>query len=88
MRKLGLYNSVYQNGYAGAGSNLTVKDGRLINNSGCGHSGIAEMARLRKEAKREEKISMIAEGYARGEMMAEAREMMMDSMMKPFKLKL
>lgn len=76
-RKLGIGNSVY-------GSNLTVKDGRLINNSGCGHSGIAEMARLRKEAKREEKISMIAEGYARGEMMSEAREMIMS----PFKIKL
>lgn len=86
-RKLGIGNSVYQNGYAGA-SNLTVKNGRLINNSGCGETGIAEMARLRKAAKREEKISMIAEGYARGEMMAEAREMMMDSMMKPFKLKI
>lgn len=83
-KKLGLHNSVYQNGYAGAGSNLTVKNGRLINNSGCGMTGIAEMAKLRKEAKREEKINMIAEGYSRGEMMAEAREMMMDT----FKLKL
>ena len=83
-RKLGIGNSVYQNGYAGAGSNLTVKDGRLINNSGCGETGIATMAKLRKEAKREEKISMIAEGYSRGEMMSEAREMIMS----PFKIKL
>lgn len=83
-KKLGLYNSVYQSGYAGAGSNLTVKDGRLINNSGCGETGIAEMARLRKAAKREEKVSMIAEGYSRGEMMSEAREMMVDT----FKIKL
>lgn len=83
-KKLGLYNSVYQSGYAGAGSNLTVKNGRLINNSGCGETGIAEMARLRKAAKREEKVSMIAEGYSRGEMMSEAREMMVDT----FKIKL
>ena len=83
-RKLGIGNSVYQNGYAGAGSNLTVKDGRLINNGGCGETGIATMAKLRKEAKREEKIGMIAEGYSRGEMMAEAREMIMS----PFKIKL
>lgn len=83
-KKLGLYNSVYQSGYAGAGSNLTVKNGRLINNSGCGETGIAEMARLRKAAKREEKVSMIAEGYSRGEMMSEAREMMVDT----FRIKL
>lgn len=70
-KKLGLYNSVYQSGYAGAGSNLTVKNGRLINNSGCGETGIAEMARLRKAAKREDKVSMIAEGYSRGEMMVD-----------------
>ena len=83
-KKLGLYNSVYQNGYAGAGSNLTIKDGRLINNSGCGETGISEMARLRKAAKREDKVNMIAEGYSRGEMMTEAREMMLGA----FKVKL
>jgi len=86
-RKLGIGNSIYQGGYAG-GDGLTVKDGRLINNRADGQSGIAQMAKLRKEAKREEKVSMIAEGYSRGEMMAEAREMMMDAMSKPFKLKL
>ena len=83
-KKLGLYNSVYQSGYAGAGSNLTVKNGRLINNAADGQTGIAQLAKLRKEAKREEKINQIAEGYSRGEMMAEAREMMMDT----FKIKL
>lgn len=83
-RKLSIGNSIYQGGYAGPGSALTVKDGRLINNSGCGETGIAKLAKLRKEAKREEKVSMIAEGYSRGEMMSEAREMMMDT----FKIKL
>jgi len=86
-RKLSIGNSIYQGGYAG-GDGLTIKDGRLINNRADGQSGISQMAKLRKEAKREEKVSMIAEGYSRGEMMAEAREMMMDAMSKPFKLKL
>lgn len=83
-RKLSIGNSIYQGGYAGPGAALTVKDGRLINNSADGQTGIAQLSKLRKEAKREEKIGMIAEGYSRGEMMAEAREMIMS----PFKLKL
>ena len=83
-RKLSIGNSIYQGGYAGPGSDLTVKDGRLINNRADGYTGIAQLAKLRKEAKREEKVSMIAEGYSRGEMMSEAREMMMDT----FKIKL
>lgn len=83
-KKLSIGNSIYQGGYAGRGSDLTVKDGRLINNRADGCTGIAQMAKLRKEAKREEKVSMIAEGYSRGEMMAEAREMMVGA----FKIKL
>jgi hypothetical protein len=79
-RKLVIGNSIYQGGYAGTKDGLTVKDGRLINNRPCGETGIAEMARMRKAAKREEKISMIAEGYSRGEMMSEMREMII----KPF----
>lgn len=74
-RKLSIDNSIY---------GLTVKDGRLINDRPDGCTGIAQMAKLRKEAKREEKIGMIAEGYSRGEMMSEAREMMMGA----FKIKL
>jgi hypothetical protein len=74
-RKLSIDNSIY---------GLTVKEGRLINDRPDGCTGIAQMAKLRKEAKREEKISMIAEGYSRGEMMSEAREMMMGA----FKIKL
>jgi hypothetical protein len=74
-RKLSIDNSIY---------GLTVKEGRLINDRPDGCTGIAQMAKLRKEAKREEKIGMIAEGYARGEMMSEAREMIMS----PFKIKL
>lgn len=82
-RKLSIGNSIYQGGYAG-GDGLTVKDGRLINNRADGCTGIAQLAKLRKEAKRQEKIDVIAEGYSRGEMMAEAREMMVGA----FKLKL
>jgi hypothetical protein len=82
-RKLSIGNSIYQGGYAGA-DGLTVKDGRLINNRADGQTGIAQLAKLRKEAKREEKVSMIAEGYSRGEIMSETREMMMGA----FKLKL
>lgn len=82
-RKLSIGNSIYQDGYAGA-DGLTIKDGRLINNRADGQTGITQLAKLRKEAKREEKVSMIAEGYSRGEMMAETREMMMGA----FKLKL
>ncbi len=82
-RKLSIGNSIYQGGYAGA-DGLTVKDGRLINNRADGCTGIAQMAKLRKEAKRQEKIDVIAEGYSRGEMISEAKEMMMGA----FKLKL
>jgi len=82
-RKLSIGNSIYQGGYAGV-DGLTVKDGRLINNRADGCTGIAQMAKLRKEAKREEKIDVIAEGYSRGEMISEAKEMMMGA----FKLKL
>ena len=70
-QRLSIKNSIYQGGYAGSGSNLTVKNGRLINNRPCDKTGIAEMAEMRAEARRQAKIDMIAEGYARGEMRAE-----------------
>lgn len=73
-QKLSIKNSIYQGGYNGGGSGLTVKGGRLINNRPCAESGIAIMAKARKEAKRQEKIEMIAEGYARGEMRVEMKE--------------
>lgn len=82
MRVKGISNSIYS-GYAG-GDGLTMKNGRLVNNRPCSETGISEMARARKMAKREEKVSMIAEGYSRGEMMSEASEMIMS----PFKIKL
>jgi hypothetical protein len=59
------------------GNGLTVKGGRLINELPNGVMGIQAAADARKMRKREEKISMIAQGYERAEMMSEMSEMMM-----------
>ena len=47
---------------------LTIKDGRLINDKPDGMSGIAQAAMIRKEVKRERKVSMIADGIVRAEL--------------------
>ena len=60
---------------------LTVKDGRLINNRPCSKNGIEKAAELKKAIKRAEKISMISEGVALGDMKAEMREEGMGMMM-------
>jgi hypothetical protein len=60
---------------------LTVKDGRLINNRPCSKNGIEKAAELRKSIKRAEKIEMISEGVALGDMKAEMREEGMGIMM-------
>ena len=62
------------------GNGLTVKGGRLINEMPNGVMGIQAAADARKMRKREEKISMIAQGYERAEMMSEMRGMMMGKM--------
>lgn len=72
-QKLSIKNSIYQGGYGGS-DGLTVQNGRLINNRPCGESGISQMAKARAEARKQAKIDMIAEGYAKGEMISEARE--------------
>ena len=41
---------------------LTVKDGRLINDSPCGVSGIQQAANVRKTLHRAKKVNMIADG--------------------------
>jgi hypothetical protein len=46
---------------------LTVSHGRLINNSPIGMTGIAQAAMLRKEVKRDRKVSIIADGIIRAE---------------------
>ena len=60
---------------------LTVKNGRLINNRPDGKNGIEKAAELRKALKKAEKIQMISEGVALGDMKAEMREEGMDMMM-------
>ncbi len=50
------------------GEGLTVKDGRLINNRPVGESGIAQAARLRRNVKRGNQASIIAEGIELSEM--------------------
>ena len=60
---------------------LTVKDGRLINNRPNCKNGIEKAAELRKSMKRAEKIEMISEGVALGDMKAEMREEGMGMMM-------
>ena len=60
---------------------LTVKNGRLINNRPDGKNGIEKAAELRKALKKAEKIQMISEGVALGDMKAEMREEGMGMMM-------
>ena len=72
-QRLSIKNSIYQGG-GGSMDGLTVRNGRLMNNRPDSKSGIAEMAQMRAEARKQAKIDMIAEGYAKGEMMSEARE--------------
>jgi hypothetical protein len=67
--------------YSLMGDGLTVKNGRLINNRPCSKNGIEKAAELRKSMKRAEKIEMISEGIALGEMKAEMREEGMGMMM-------
>ena len=44
-------------------SGLRVKDGRLINDRPVGKSGIEEAAELRKMMIKNEKISVVSQGY-------------------------
>ena len=54
---------------------LKVKNGRLVNDREIGKTGIQEMAEMRKAVKREKKVSMIANGVMRGEMMGKMFDM-------------
>jgi hypothetical protein len=60
--KLKLSNSIYRD----YGSGLDVKNGRLINNRPDGMTGIAQAAISKRSIKRSEKVGMIAEGVALG----------------------
>jgi hypothetical protein len=75
-QRLNLKNSIYQQKTSGSFSGLTVKDGMLINNRPDGQTGIAQAAQVRKAMKNAEKSSVIARGYAMGEMMSEMGDCM------------
>ncbi len=57
-----------------AGSGLDVQGGRLINNRPDSMTGIAQAAVAKKAMKRMEKVSMIADGVALGDMKSEMME--------------
>lgn len=65
MARLNWADSIYQQKNTGYG--LTVSGGMLINNRPCGQTGIRQMADMKKEMKRQEKIDMIAQGINRAE---------------------
>mgnify|MGYP003653580110 FL=1 len=47
---------------------LRIKDGRLINDRPSSESGLAKLCRLKKDIKRSEKVSIIAQGVEMAEM--------------------
>lgn len=47
---------------------LRIKDGRLINDRPSSESGLAKLCRLKKDIKKAEKVSMIAQGVELAEM--------------------
>lgn len=69
-----MMGSIYQSN--GAGMGLPVEGGRLVNNRPDGMTGIQQMAMSRKAMKHEAKVNTYAEGYVRGERIAEMDEMM------------
>ena len=62
-------------------NDLTVKNGRLINNRPNGITGIQQAAEIRKAMKKAEKIEMMSQAVAIGTIKAEAIEYM-NPMMK------
>jgi len=55
-------------------NDLTVRNGRLINNRPNSVTGIQQAAQIKKELKRESKISMMEEAIVRAEMKTEVME--------------
>jgi hypothetical protein len=58
-------------------NDLTVRNGRLINNRPNGITGIQQAAQIKKEMKRAAKISVMEEAIYRAEMRADMVESMM-----------
>ena len=57
-------------------NDLTVKNGRLINNRPNGINGIQQAAEIKKAMKKAEKIEMMAQAVALGNIKADAIEYM------------
>ena len=55
-------------------NDLTVKNGRLINNRPNGKTGIQEAAEIKKAMKKAEKVQMMSEAVALGNIKADAIE--------------
>lgn len=55
-------------------NDLTVRNGRLINNRPNDITGIQQAAQIKKQMKREEKIAMMEEAMFRAEMKADLAE--------------
>jgi hypothetical protein len=73
MKGLKLSNSIYASKMM-AGSGLDVQGGRLINNRPDGISGIAQAAIAKKAIKHADKVNMISDGVALGNMKSETME--------------
>lgn len=52
-------------------NDLTVRNGRLVNNRPNDVTGIQQAIQVKKDLKREKKVSMMSEAFYRGEMMAD-----------------
>lgn len=76
--KLNVSNSVYQNGYNGGGSGLTVRGGRLINERPDSVMGIVQVSNAVRERKNEQKIQSKADAIVRAHSMMEMNKMMGD----------
>lgn len=73
MKGLKLSNSIYASKLM-LGNGLDVQGGRLINNRPDSMTGIAQAAVAKKAMKRVEKVSMIADGVAMGDMRSDMME--------------
>ena len=59
-------------------NDLTVRNGRLINTRPNDVTGIQQAIQIKKDLKREKKVSMMAEAFQRGEMMADMQKALME----------
>jgi hypothetical protein len=63
-------------------NDLTVRNGRLINNRPNDVTGIQQAAQIKKDLKREQKIQMMSEAIYRGEMMSDLEKSLMENKKK------